>query len=63
MNLLGKLSWDAIPLDQPIALVTGLVVIIVLLIMSYRGRCDPCITAFDWLSQLPAIGGNVRPML
>ena len=30
MNLLGKLTWDAIPVHEPIALMTGLVVVLVL---------------------------------
>src|SRR5206468_7579640 len=30
MNLLGKLSWSAIPLDQPIPLITSLILVLVI---------------------------------
>ena len=30
MNLLGKLSWSAIPFDQPIPLITSLILVLVI---------------------------------
>ena len=45
MNLLGKLSWDAIPLDQPI--IMGATAFMVLVIVA--------VLAFITLTILPAI--------
>ncbi len=35
-TLLGKLSWDAIPLDQPIPLITsGIVIVIIVGVLGW----------------------------
>jgi cytochrome o ubiquinol oxidase subunit I len=54
VNLLGKLSWDAIPLDQPIVMgataFMGLVIVAVLSFITFKGYWGPLWR--DWITSV-----------
>ena len=54
MNLLGKLSWDAIPLDQPIIMgATAFMVLVIVAVLSFitfKGYWAPLWR--DWITSV-----------
>ena len=54
MNLLGKLSWDAIPLDQPIIMgATAFMVLVIVAVLAFitvKGYWDPLWR--DWITSV-----------
>ena len=66
--MFGRLSWAAIPFDQPIPLVTGAVVLVAILaVLAYRvtspeERARYLAIAVDFLQQLRAAAAEPRPL-
>ena len=54
MNLLGKLSWDAIPLDQPIVMgATAFMVLVIVAVLAFitlKGYWEPLWR--DWITSV-----------